>query len=204
GAAGGSGEDLVRILRRAMRAQPARADPPAEQPEETAKPDPPVTRHRTSHLLLTGGLVGVLILGLPVLTSLVGGASLYEPIFFEYPGVPVSVATTVALAGANAGAVLTLGSLVHLLFLRIRPARRVPWIRPDSGLRLLRTGAAIWTLGAVALVPLEALDSNGLTFSDLADPSAIVYVTDSLSAATPWMVNSLAALLVLLPAWCGW
>src|SRR5699024_4169995 len=51
---------------------------------------------------------------------------------------------------------------------------------------------------------LEALDSNGLTFSDLADPSAVVYVTDSLSAATPWMVNSVAAFLVLLAAWYGW
>lgn len=187
-----------------MRAHPALADSSAEQPQETAKTDPPVTRHRTSHLLLTGGLVGVLILGLPVLTSLVGGASLYEPIFFEYPGAPVSAATTVALAGADAGAMLSLGSLVHLLFLRARPARRVPWIRPDFELRLLRTGAAIWTLGAVALVPLEALNSNGLTFSDLADPRAIVYVSDSLSAATPWMVNSVAALLVLLAAWYGW
>src|SRR5699024_1106019 len=186
-----------------MRADPALADSPGEELEKTAQIDPPVTRHRTSHLLLTGGLVVVLVLGLPVLTSLVGGASLYEPIFFEYPGVPVSVATTVALAGANAGAVLTLGSLAHLLFLRIRPARRVPWIRPECELRLRRTGAAVWTLGAAALVPLEALASNGLTFTDLADPSAIVYFTDSPSAATPWMVNSVAALFLLLAAWYG-
>src|SRR5699024_10446877 len=124
-----------------MRADPALADSPGEELEKTAQIDPPVTRHRTSHPPLTGGLVVVLVLRLPVLTRLVVCASLYEPIFIEYPGVPVSVVTSVALAGANAGAVLTLGSLVHLLFLRIRPARRVPWIRPDYELRLLRTGA---------------------------------------------------------------
>src|SRR5699024_11739479 len=103
-----------------MRADPALADSPGEELEKTAQIDPPVTRHRTSHLLLTGGLVVVLVLGLPVLTSLVGGASLYEPIFFEYTGVPVSVATTVALAGAHAGAVIYVGRMVHMLYLLYR------------------------------------------------------------------------------------
>src|SRR5699024_6514073 len=114
-----------------MRADPALADSPGEELEKTAQIDPPVTRHRTSHLLLTGGLVAVLVLGLPVLTSLGGGARLYEPIFFEYPGVPVSVDTAVALARGHAGAVLTTGSLVHLMCLRLRHDRRVHWIRPD-------------------------------------------------------------------------
>src|SRR5699024_5333408 len=77
----------------------------------------------------------VLVLALPLLTTAWLGDWSYRTIQLEYPGARVALSTTAAQVGAEVGAVGSIGALVHMLFLRVEPARELAWLPERFELR---------------------------------------------------------------------
>ena len=143
----------------------------------------------------------VLVLALPLLTTAWLGDWSYRTIQLEYPGARVALSTTAAQVGAEVGAVGSIGALVHMLFLRVEPARELAWLPERFELRVLQVTSLLWLCCATLLVLLRGLDSNGLTFADLSNPQAAIYLFEAASASAPWLINVAAALVVAAGAW---
>lgn len=143
----------------------------------------------------------VVLVGLPLLTTFQLGAWSYKSIQLEYPGAVVALTTTAVQVLAQVAAVGSIGALVHLLFLRVQPARTLRWLPEGFELHLLRVSSLLWLCSAALLALLRGLDSNGLGFAALADPRAMVYLFGAASASAPWLITATGALIVSTGAW---
>src|SRR5699024_7821555 len=161
----------------------------------------PALRPRTPVAVGLAAGCAVLMLALPLLTTATLGDWSYRTIQLEYPGAQVALTTTAVQVGAEVGAVGSIGALIHLLFLRVEPARELAWLPARFELRVLQVTSLLWLCCATLLVLLRGLDSNGLGFEDLADPQAAIYLFEAADASAPWLFNAGAALLVAAGAW---
>ncbi|WP_022916624.1 cytochrome c oxidase assembly protein [Ruania albidiflava] len=161
----------------------------------------PALRPRSAVSVGLAAGCAVLVLALPLLTTAMLGDWSYRTIQLEYPGARVALSTTVVQVGAQAGAVLSIGALVHLLFLQVGSARELAWLPERLELRMLQTTSLLWLGCATFLVLLRGLDGNGLSFADLSDPQAAIYLFEATEASAPWLINAGAALLVAAGAW---
>ena len=161
----------------------------------------PVRLHRRPTAVLLAVGCGVILIALPLLTTTGAGMSAYESIQLEYPGASVGLVTTAVQTGADLAAMLSLGALVHLLFLRTAPARELAWLTERFELRLLRVTALVWLSCAALLVVLRGLDTNGLGFAAFTEPRTVGYLFQAATASAPWLVATGAALLISGAAW---
>lgn len=146
-------------------------------------------------------LAAIIALGVPVVTTVVLGAAPYEQIFRGFPGLDVGVTTTVLLVGADAGSLVSIGALIHLLFLREAPPKRARKVEQGFEVAVLRVAAGVWATCAGGLVLFEAFDSSGLALSRLAEPGAFAYLYEASYAPGAWTVSFFAGLLVFFVAY---
>ena len=162
--------------------------------------DPVRLRRRPTAAALAAGC-GAVLTGLPLLATGALGARAYESIQMEDPGAAVALTTAAAQVGAEIGAVLSIGALVHLLFLRTAPAKHLQWLDERFEVRLLRGTSLLWLVCAAALVVLRGMETNGLGFSAFAEPRAMGYLFQAGTASAPWLVTTGAALVIASGAW---
>lgn len=162
--------------------------------------DPARLRRGPVAALLATGCAAALAI-LPLATTGALGARAFESIQREDPGAAVALTTTAVQVGAEIGAVLSIGALVHLLFLRAAPAQELQWLDERFEVRLLRRVSLLWLVCAAALVVLRGMETNGLSFSAFADPRAMGYLFQAGTASAPWLIVLGAALSVAGAAW---
>src|SRR5699024_11280265 len=111
-----------------------------------------------------------LVLALPLLTTAWLGDWSYRTIQLEYPGARVALSTPAAQVGAEEGAVGSIGALVHMVFLRVEPARELAWLPERFELRVQQVTSLLWLCRAALLVLLRGLGNYGLRFGGLSTP----------------------------------
>lgn len=131
------------------------------------------------------------------------GTTPYNELVRTWPGYGVLILTTVMQAAAELAAVVTVGALVSVLFLRALPARQAFPVPAGADLTILRWASSAWVLATAALVPLSALDTSGVSFGQLADPGAVAYVGQAASNFWPSVLRFAAASLVGVTARLG-
>lgn len=175
------------------------------------KPISRLPRWRVS--LIAGAAAGIAIV-VPLLTTLVAGAEPYDRLHTGYPGLAVALATTGVHVLADAAGIVSIGSLVTLLFLT---TQRGISNTATIEFRTLRVSASVWSLSSAAMCVLELFDANGVSPALLVDRvastggmsgggAAIAFLFDASQHPQAWAVTFVAALTVaaislLLGSW---
>ncbi len=148
--------------------------------------------------VLVGAFIlgGATVVGIPVMTVLIFGDEAYSVRELGFPGFDVAVTTTVFQSAAEIGGMLTVGAIVHLLFLG--PARKGndPDVMSGATSKLFKVASGVWAASAGALVFLTAFDSNGTPLSRAAEPGAFSTLWGAVDAPRAWTVTFVAALLI--------
>lgn len=180
-----------------------RANPLRLEPAEVGLGAEPASRSRrcgrwTAVTLTTAAM---LLCGVfPVVVTVMLGGEPYHAVAHGFPGFSVAVTTALLSAVAQLGEFVSIGAMVHLLFLGDGPSRRMRVLPEGVVLRLLQLGSAVWALAALGLVPFEMLDANGAPLSALGDPYVFGYMFPVAYAPTAWAMNMAAAFVVLFAA----
>ncbi len=170
-------------------------------PARAAAPsDLPAVRRHTG---LVGAVLAAVVLvaaGVPTATTVLLGAAPFDQLSLGFPGLDVAITTTVLTVGAEVGCLLSIGSLVHLLFLRGALARRAPFLPQTFETRVLRAASALWAASAAGLIVFDALDSAGVPLARLGEPGAFAFVYGASYPPKAWTLSLAAALVVFFLA----
>lgn len=150
---------------------------------------------------LTVGLTAAVVA--PVLFAVSLGMTPYEELLRTWPGYGVLILTVIAQALSEIAAVMSVGALVSVLFLRDLPGRKAFPVPAGVDLTILRWASGAWLVSTALLVPLSALDTSGVSFGQLADPGVVAYVGQAASNFWPSVLRFAAAALVALTARIG-
>ncbi|WGD36959.1 cytochrome c oxidase assembly protein [Lysinibacter sp. HNR] len=175
------------------------ATPATDSPSSPRLDAPILTRNR-GLVGLCATLATLLAVTAPVITTVILGAGAYEELNRGFPGLDVGVITSILLAGADIGCLVTVGALIYLLFLRDVPPKRAKRIEQVFEVRVLRAASGLWAACSGGLVIFRALDSNGMPLFRLAEPGAFAYFFESSYAPGAWTVSFIAALIVFFAA----
>lgn len=173
----------------------------SSQPVVAVSTDPPVVVRNRGVIGILVISAAVLAIGVPVATAVLLGEAPYDQLFRSFPGLDVAVITTLLHAGAEVGCLVSIGSLVHLLFLRGVSAKRIRYLDQVFELTVLRVAAGVWAFCAGGLVVYRALDVSGLTFSRLAEPGAFAYLYEFSDAPRAWTISFVAGMIVFFAAY---
>jgi cytochrome c oxidase assembly factor CtaG len=144
------------------------------------------------------GLAVALVVVPPVLASGLLGQDLYLDINRDYPG-PATALIGAGLRGAtDLAGVITLGSLVTVLFLHHRTARTAGRLTDGPDLRTLFWSSLVWCCLSTVSIVVSSADTNGLALSRLAEPGSlgVVYFFGYMPRA--WTVTAIAALVCVV------
>lgn len=161
---------------------------------------------RTNLPPLQAVLAGILAIGVtfvlvfPLAFVIHAGAAPYEAIARIHPGFPVSVITTALWSVAEISALLSVGALICVLFLRPEPPAKAMDLQPGVDRAVLKSASVIWALSAGALIIVDSLDTSGVAFSQVGAPGMLGYVLDAASNQGALVVRFLAASLVAITA----
>ncbi len=146
------------------------------------------------------GLVLMVVVGLPVVFTVLLGNRGYELISLGYPGVETAVVATALRSLIDLVAWLNVGSVVAVLVLMAAP-RTVPF-ETSNGLELgiLRFGLLASMLLSAALVAVDAADENGLSLARLTEPGAFAYLLEAGYLAKAWVFVLIASVLAFFCA----
>jgi putative copper resistance protein D len=144
--------------------------------------------------------VVVLAAGIPVVVTALLGEAPYRQIALAFPGLDVGIPTSLFLVMANIGAMVSVGALVHLMFLRDAPRARAAFVPEGFEVRLLRLASGVWATGAAGLVVFEMLDANGAPLSRLSIPGAVAFLFEASTAPASWAISFVAAMVVFFAA----
>ncbi|MEW1973645.1 cytochrome c oxidase assembly protein [Microbacterium profundi] len=153
--------------------------------------------------VITSLILGISVLGIafPVTVAVLLGEAPYRKLFVSYPGVDVAVVTTILLVAAHAASMVSVGAIVHLLFLRDAPAQRARILSQGFEIRVLRVASGAWALCAGALVIFEALDANGAPLERLSISYALPFLWDASDAPKAWTISLIGALIVFFASY---
>ena len=158
------------------------------------------SRRRSLALQAVCTLGLVLVLVFPAALALYVGEVPYHELIRPYPGAGVSVVTTVLQSIAEVSSVVSIGALVHVLFLRPLSGRKAFPVPAGTDLSILRWASAAWALSTFALVPMTALDTSGVSLAQLGQPGMAAYVIDAASNLWPTIIRFAGAAIVALTA----
>lgn len=164
-------------------------------------------KSRGGNAVLLG--LGVL-LGAVAVVAVVGylGDRTYLAEGIPFPGSAASVEyALLRLAAALAGS-LTLGSLVYTLFCTPPTDKWRVDVDGYAGVRVAERAAVVWALASLALIPVSAADSGGVTVGDMMRHGALGELISASERPKAWIVTaSLAVLLAvglrIVLAWTG-
>ncbi|GAA0524170.1 copper resistance protein D [Saccharopolyspora subtropica] len=146
-------------------------------------------------LVVTAGVLAALVAA--ALTALSAGAS-YALLGLPDPGPVTHYGLPVVRVLAEAGAVVSIGSLLLATF--GIPAQRSGALAADgyAAVRTAGWAAAVWCVGAALVVPFTAADATGRPVSDVLSTEVLFGLVDALEEAKAWSLTALLAFVVAL------
>ncbi|GAB3811313.1 cytochrome c oxidase assembly protein [Tessaracoccus terricola] len=149
---------------------------------------------------LTGLLAVALLLAIPVTVTALLGAGPYEQIVRVFPGPLVSITTTVLRTVADGAALVSVGAIVVLLFLRDAASRQAQDLGHSFELSVLQRASSLWMLAAAGLMLFDPLDTSGVDLAQIMMPGALAYVQTAAYAPLSVFVQFFGATIVTLGA----
>lgn len=147
------------------------------------------------------GLVAVaMLLAVPLASTIALGGAPYEAIARIFPGYPVAVTTALLRATSGAAALVSVGALVHLMFLRQASAAEAFVLDDVFELRVLQRASGVWMLAAAGLMLFDPLDTTGVALGNVLMPGVLAYVQTGASSPGALMVAFIGAAVVTLGA----
>lgn len=150
--------------------------------------------------VIAGLLAALILLVIPLTTTIVLGAAPYEAIARIFPGMTVAVLSTIMRVLADAGALVSVGALVHVLFLRESTARKAFDLDGVFEMEVLRQSSRVWMLGAAGLMVFDPLDTTGVSLDQLFMPNVLDYVQSAASVPGALWVRFIGAAIVVVGA----
>ncbi|TXK18966.1 cytochrome c oxidase assembly protein [Homoserinibacter sp. GY 40078] len=145
--------------------------------------------------LTVGIAAAVIALGVPLATVVALGTTPYDAIFRGYPGLEISVLSTGLRVVVELASMLTIGSLVALLFLLARPRpSRLP-LAAEPEWRIARISSLVWALTATVLVAVDAADANGQPLARLLEPGGLGFLVEAAYLPQAWIITAAAGFL---------
>ncbi|MFC4627449.1 cytochrome c oxidase assembly protein [Promicromonospora alba] len=170
----------------------------------------PVVRRDVNAVALLTIAAAAVLLAVPAVTTSLAGEMPYQRIHAGYPGADIAIGTTISRSLADAAAIVTVGALAALLFLRDVFAARAQDLGDQFELRVLRMSAAVWSIAAAASVMFELFDANGVRPSELSAGGAAIAAQPGLADLIPslfeasslaWTVSFVGSGLVAISSW---
>lgn len=156
-------------------------------------------RSTTAWVLLFALLLAVAGL-IVICVTVVGGASLYTELDRGVPGELTSVTSACLNLIVTVASTICVGGLFYAAFLRAHTGRDRLYVDNARDLGVVRVSSAIWAISAVALIAVDAADSNGQPLAKLLQPGALGYLFQASYAPGAWLVAAAAACLVFTAA----
>lgn len=141
------------------------------------------------------------LIAVPVAIVVSLGGAPFEEIRLDFPGFDVAITTTVLTAGANLGSMVSIGALMHVMFLRADPRKRAKIVSERFEIRILQLSASLWAVSAAFLVIFVTLDRNGAPLAALGTPQAFPVLFRLSYAPMAWTVSLAAAAVVLFASY---
>lgn len=117
----------------------------------------------------------------------------YRQVARGYPGIDTSVASALLNLLALLASSVCLAALVRAAFLTRRIGRdRMRSIAP-SELDVVMWSATVWSLTAVALIPVDAADANGVPLPDVFQPGALAHLVQGSYLPQAWIGVAIVA-----------
>ena len=166
--------------------------------------DTPAGARRERSPLRSAVAFGVAVIGViailvpPIAATLYIGPAAYEPIYYTFTLFDVAVLTALGQGLGDLAAMLTLGSLLYLMFFRDARGTRAIWIEPGPEFLVLRFASIFWAMVSAGMVVLESLDSVGMPFSRFSEPGAFAFLYSASSFPRAWTVSLVAAVITSL------
>lgn len=117
----------------------------------------------------------------------------YRQLASGYPGMDTAMASAVLNLVALIAGALTLGALVRVAFLTRRVGRDRMRIAGHGELDVVMWSAIVWCLSAVALIPVDAADANGVPLTAVARPGALAHLVQGSYLPQAWIVVAILA-----------
>jgi putative copper resistance protein D len=113
-------------------------------------------------------------------------------------GVPdelTSLLSALLRVSVDLSSIASIGGLAYSALLRARtgPERDLVF---EGDFTVVRVSSLIWALSAVALVPIDAADGNGVSISKLATPGALPYLVSAIYLPAAWIVTAAIAFII--------
>lgn len=166
----------------------------------TAATPAPATLSRRNPTLPAAALALVLLVAVPTAVALALGAAPYEAVAGMFPGTAVAITTTLLRTLADVAALVSIGALVHLLFLREATSREAFDLDDSPELPILRRASGLWLLAAMGLMLFAPLDSSGVRLGQLFLPGMLAYVQAATYAPGALFISFLGAAIVAVGA----
>lgn len=157
------------------------------------------TRPRVPAIAAIFFSVLILIL-VPLTTTLVLKEAPYEAVARVFPGTTVSVVTTMMRMLADIGALVSVGALVHVMFLREALSKDASGLDDVFEMRVLRNASRVWVLGAAGLMLFDPLDTTGVSLEEVLMPRVLDYVQDAAAVPGALWIRFIGAILVMAGA----
>ncbi len=151
-----------------------------------------IDHHRRTRLWWILAVVALPTAVVVVIVALEGRTT-YELVSSSFPGVPTANLSALLELVALLASTICLGSAVYSAFLRLRTGRDRMLADYSADLKIVRTSSLVWLCAAAALVPVDAVDSSGLTLSRLLTPGALPYLVEATYLPRAWIAVAICA-----------
>lgn len=179
--------------------------PPTAQREQ--RNDRKILHRSQAKIALVLSLATCIAFAVPVSTTLAAGEQPYDRVHVGFPGMGIGIATTATQVLADIAAVVTIGCLITLLFLRADGRNVSRRMSQSVEFVVLRASSATWSFAAACMVALELFDSNGASPALLTEAltdearldqglTAISFLFDASQHAQAWAITFVVASVV--------
>ncbi len=146
--------------------------------------------------------VGAIALPTVVVVAIVAfeGQSSYQLISSSYPGALTANLSALLQLAALLASTVCMGAAVYSAFLRARVGADRMLADYTIDLRIIRRSSLVWLCASVALVPVDAADSSGLSISRLLTPGALPYLVEATYLPRAWIAVVICSALVFVVA----
>ena len=163
-------------------------------PDERGTPASPIPRNWWMAATVFVSLAAV------VVVVVNRGDSGYAALNRGYPGFETSVTSAVLRFVVDLAGALCIGSLAVVTLVVPRSGKQRMAIRNGADLVLARWSALVWTVGAAALIAVDAADASGAPLSRLLEPGALPYLVQASYLPGAWIVVTMLALTIFCAA----
>ncbi len=126
------------------------------------------------------------------------GQHTYQLVSSSYPGALTANLSALLELTALLASTTCMGAAVYAAFLRQRTGSERMLLGGSTDLRIIRWSSLVWLCASIALVPVDAVDSSGLTIGRLFTPGALPYLVGATYLPRAWIAVVICAAAVFV------